>query len=344
MTTRQTQTARSARFHRYGPPDVLEIHPTPIPHAGAGEVVVRVHAAGVNPKDALIRSGALRLQTGGTFPRGTGFDLVGEIVAVGADVGDLPVGTKVWGFLDGALGGTAADFVVAPRSGVALMPHGIGWIEAGALPLAASAALQALRDVARLQSGERVLIRGASGGVGSAAIQIARGWGAHVTAVTHGAGAAHCRALGAHRIVDRDAAHSTLEGPFDVYMDCVGTSSLRRYVGLLRRGGRWVTVAPSLPVFALAPLTRILAPLGVFPRLGFVVVRPKVEDLDTLRRMVEDGRLTMPVAATYPLEEVRGAHADVAGGGGLGKRVLAISPEALQEAHVRYNTPVAGAA
>jgi NADPH:quinone reductase-like Zn-dependent oxidoreductase len=344
MTTRQPQTARSARFHRYGPPDVLAIHRTPFPRAGAGEVVVRVHAAGVNPKDAMIRSGALRLQTGRTFPRGTGFDLAGQVVAAGADVGDLRLGTHVWGFLDGALGGTAADFVVVPRSSVAPMPSRLGWIEAGAMPLAASAALQALRDVARLQSGERVLIRGASGGVGSAAIQIARAWGAHVTAITHGAAAAHCVALGAHRIVDRNAETPDLEGPYDVYLDCVGGSSLLRYGSLLRRGGRWVTVAPSLPVFAAAPLTRILAPLGLFARLDFVVVRPVVRDLDALRRMVEDGRLTMPIAAIYPLEDVRAAHGDVATGGGRGKRVLAISPEALQESHVRHNPPVAGAA
>lgn len=324
---------RVVQFDRYGGADALEVRTQPRPVPGPGDVLVRVHAAGLNPKDVMIRSGALRLQTGRTFPRGTGFDLSGEVVAAGRAVTDLAPGAPVWGFLDGVMGGAAADHVVVPRAWVARKPERLGWVEGAALPLVASAALQALRGVARLEPGERVLIRGASGGVGSAAMQIARAMGAHVTGITSASGFSHCRELGADEVVNRDQTDpTTLEGSFDVFLDCVGGRSMRGWGRSLARGGRWVAVAPSVPVFLLTPVSRAIAPVLPIPRFGFVVVRPRVADLEELGRLVEDGRLRMPLAETYPLEAVRRAHEDVARGGAPGKRVLAVSAEAAAEA------------
>jgi NADPH:quinone reductase-like Zn-dependent oxidoreductase len=160
-------------------------------------VLVRVRASGVNPKDAMVRSGALRMFTGRQFPRGTGFDFAGEVAVPGAGVADLPVGQRVWGFLDGFMGGAAAEYLVAPRGWLSPMPERLDWAEAAAIPLVASTALQALRDVARLVPGERLLIRGASGGVGSAAIQIGAWMRAHITAIASGSGLSHCLELGA---------------------------------------------------------------------------------------------------------------------------------------------------
>jgi NADPH:quinone reductase-like Zn-dependent oxidoreductase len=333
MSKVEAPLGRVVQFDRYGGPETLKIGWRPRPVAGPGEILVRVHATALNPKDAMIRSGALRLQSGRTFPRGTGFDVAGEVAATGPGVADLEPGGRVWGFLDGTMGGAAADYVVIPRSCVARMPARLGWTEGAALPLVATAALQALRNVARLAAGERVLIRGASGGVGSAAIQIARSMGAEVTAVTRAGGLAHCSRLGADEVVDRPSVDpATLGRRFDVYLDCVGGSSLRAYTRLLVPGGRWVTVAPSVPIFALTPVSPFIARFLRAPGFGFVVVRPSSADLEELGRLVGQGKLHMPVQTVYPLEDIRRAHQDLAHGGGLGKRVVVVSPEATVEA------------
>jgi NADPH:quinone reductase-like Zn-dependent oxidoreductase len=323
---------RAVLFDRYGDAGVLEVRTIPVPGPGRDEVLVRVHASGLNPKDAIVRQGGLRLLTGRRFPRGTGYDFSGEVAARGARVTDLMHGDRVWGFLDGYLGGAAAEYVVAPRAWLARMPQRLGWIEGAALPLAGTTALQGLRDVARLKPMDRLLIKGASGGVGSAAIQIAKAMGAHVTALASGEGIDHCRALGADTVVDyRRIAPESLGVRFDAFFDCVGRSPYRAYRRLFTRRGRWVTTAPEPMVYALTPISRALAPVLGGPRLGYVIVKPRRVDLEELGRLVERGLLRMPVTAMYPLEEIRTAHDAVARLHGRGKQVIVISPEALGE-------------
>jgi NADPH:quinone reductase-like Zn-dependent oxidoreductase len=316
---------RAVLFDRYGDSGVLSIREVPLPTAGPGEVLVRVRASGVNPKDAMVRSGALRMFTGRQFPRGTGFDFAGEVAALGAGVADLQVGQRVWGFLDGFLGGAAAEYLVAPQGWLCPMPERLDWAEAAAIPLVASTALQALRDVARLAPGERLLIRGASGGVGSAAIQIGAWMRAHITASASGSGLSHCLELGADAVVDYRQGYPVIRREcFDVFLDCVGGSSIRRYAGLLRRGGRWVTVAVSVPVYLLAPVSRIFSALGL-PAFGFVAVRPRRADLEQIAELVERGALRMPVTATYSLEQTPDAHDAAAARHGPGKRVIVVA-------------------
>lgn len=320
---------RAVQFDRYGASDVLDVRTIPVPTPRHDQVLVRVHASGVNPKDPLVRSGEFRLFTGRNFPRGTGDDFAGEVVALGARVSDLAVGDRVWGFLDGFRGGAAAEYVAARRKWVARMPKGLGWVEAAAIPLVATTALQGLRDVARLKSGERLLIKGASGGVGSAAIQIGKVLGAYVTAIASGDGIDHCQRLGADTVVDYTRTDPTTLGErFDVFFDCIGRSPYRAYRRLLRRGGRWVSTMPPPWVYPTAPISRVAGPLLGQPILGFVAVRPKRADLEEIARLVERGQLRMPVMATYPIDRIRAAHDDVAMKHGRGKRVLVISPEA----------------
>jgi NADPH:quinone reductase-like Zn-dependent oxidoreductase len=273
---------RAIQFDHYGASDVLDIRTIRVPTPEPGEVLVRVHASGLNPKDPLVRSGAFRLLTGQTFPRGTGYDFAGEVAALGARVSDLAIGDRVWGFLDGFLGGAAAEYVAARRDWVARMPEGLAWVEAAAIPLVATTALQALRDVARLKAGEKLLIKGASGGVGSAAIQIAKVFGAYVTAIASGEGIDHCQRLGADTVVDYTRTDPTTLGQrFDVFFDCIGGSPYHAYRRLLRRGGRWVSTMPPPWFYPLAPISRV-GPLLGHPILGFVVVRPKRADLEEI--------------------------------------------------------------
>jgi NADPH:quinone reductase-like Zn-dependent oxidoreductase len=325
-------TMRAVQFDRYGPPAVMEIRTVAVPAPGPDEVLVRVHASGLNPKDAVVRSGAMRVLTGRTFPRGTAYDFAGEVAALGERVRDLEIGARVSGFLDGYMGGAAAEYVAAPRNWLARMPERLGWVEAAALPLVASTALQALRDIARLGAGERLLIKGASGGVGSAAIQIAKVRGAYVTALATGAGLDHCQALGADVLVDyRRTDPTSLSQRYDVFLDCVGGSPYREYRKLLRPGGRWVSTMPAAWVYPAAPVSRILGPLFRQPILRFVIVRPIRADLEEIARLVDQGLLRMPVTATYRLDEIRMAHAAVAERHGRGKRVLVVSAEAARD-------------
>lgn len=322
---------RAVQFDRYGSSQVLQVRTVPVPSPGPDEMLVRVHASGVNPKDPVVRSGAMRFLSGRRFPRGTGFDFAGEVVSAGAAVTDLAPGARVWGFLDGYMGGAAADYLIAPGEWMSAMPERLDWIEAAAMPLVTTTALQALRDIARLTPGERLLIKGASGGVGSAAIQLGVVMRAHVTAIARGDGVEYCRALGADDVVNyRQGDPSRLREQFDVFLDCVGRSPVPAYRRLLRKGGRWVAVAPSVPIFALTPIFRVLGPVIGGPRFGFVAVKPRRADLEELARLVDSGRLRMPVTGTFPLEDIRTAHDLVAKRHGRGKRVIVVSPIAAR--------------
>jgi NADPH:quinone reductase-like Zn-dependent oxidoreductase len=317
---------RAVQFDRFGGSEVLEVRTVSVPSPGHGEVLVRVHASGLNVKDAVVRASASLLHGRAHFPRGTGFDFAGEVAALGEGVTDLEVGQAVWGFLDGAKGGAAAEYVVARRDWLAPKPASLDWITAAAMPLVATTALQALRDRGRLQAGEHVLIKGASGGVGTATIQVAKAFGAHVTALASRDSLALARSLGADVAVDHRRTHPRELGRrFDVFIDAVGESSLSTYGKVLAPHGRWVTVAPDLRIYILAPFTWILPSFVHVPRLDFVAVRPKRADLEEVGRLVDRGLLRMPVMATYPLDEIRAAHDAVATRHGRGKRVVVVS-------------------
>ncbi|MHB1222490.1 MAG: NAD(P)-dependent alcohol dehydrogenase [Gemmatimonadaceae bacterium] len=326
-------TMCAVQMDSYGGPETLHVRTVGIPPVGPRQVLVRVHAAGLNPKDARLRAAAPAPWVRASFPCGTGFDFAGEVAATGELVTDLEPAQHVWGFLDGHRGGTAAEYVAVPRGWLSPMPARAGWAEGAAIPLVACAALQALRDVARLSAGERLLVKGASGGVGSAAIQIARSIGAHVTAFAAGAGLEYVRALGADDVVDYSRTDpASLAGPFDVFLDCAGGSGCRAYRRLLTRRGRWVTVAPNLALFVLAPLWPAFGLVVGGPRPAFVMVRPRRADLEEIGRLVERGQLRMPVTGSYALDEIRAAHHALSSGGVLGKRVLLVSEEAMLSA------------
>jgi NADPH:quinone reductase-like Zn-dependent oxidoreductase len=316
---------QAVQYDRYGGPEELEVRTVPVPAPTADQLLVRVAACGLNPADAFIRAGALRRFTGRRFPRWTGLDLVGEVVELGDSVDDLSRGQRVWGFLGSYDRGTAAEYVAVRRAEVAPPPERIGTVEAAALPLVGTTALQALRDRARLQPGERVLIKGASGGVGSAAIQIATAMGAHVTAAASGPNLEHCRGLGADEVVDYTATDpADLDARFDVVLDCYGGSPLRRYARLLTRGGRFVTIAPTPGLLLVSILSRLLP----IPRVEAFFAKPNAADLTALARLVDDGTLRMAVMATYTLDQIREAHVAVAERHARGKRVLLVDPDA----------------
>ncbi|HEY6099262.1 MAG TPA: NAD(P)-dependent alcohol dehydrogenase, partial [Anaeromyxobacter sp.] len=291
---------KAVEYDRYGPSSVLVVREVARPSPGPGELLVHVRAAALNPKDVLVRSGKLRLLAGRRFPKRAGFDWAGEIAEVGPGVEGVQAGSAWYGMLGGYQGGACAEYLVVRRGECAPKPASLGFEHAAAVPLAASTALQALRDVARLQPGMRVLVNGASGGVGVFAVQIARILGAHVTTTSSAGNLELCRRLGADVALDYRAT-DPLAGPdrFDVVLDVFGNRRLSEARSVLARRGVYVTTVPKPRVFADVALT-----LFTSPRARMVSVRPRARDLALVARHVDEGRLVPVVEHVFPLDRI----------------------------------------
>lgn len=306
---------RAVQFARTGGPEVLEVRTVPAPVAGAGDVIVRVHAASINPSDTQSR----RIRFAG-FPRGTGLDFAGEVVEVGRSAGGLYVGQRVWGYLGGTAGlratGSAADYLVTSAEHVATAPNSLDFLSAAALPLVGLTALQSLRDVLCLQANHRLLVIGASGGVGSIAVQLGRAMGASVTAVTSARNADFCRQLGADHVQDYAAVALELkERTYDALLACHG-ASLRRYLPLLHPRGRAATLPSDTFAFAIRSWLR------AGPRVRIVYTWARRSDLDLLAWYVDRGELRPVIEMAYPLAGIQEAHRAVESGHTRGKHVI----------------------
>ncbi len=296
---------RALVYDRYGPSDVLAVREVGGPQPGPGEALVRVRAAALNPKDVLIRKGRFRLLSGSRFPKIVGLDFAGEIVGLGPGTRLHGQGDRIFGFLKhwSAVRGTVAEYVAAPTHQLAAMPRGCSFEEAAAIPLAGSTALQALRDLARLRPGERVCIHGASGGVGTFAIQVAKVLGAHLTTTSGAASRALCLGLGADEALDyATTSPFSIGRVFRVVFDVFGNLSLSRVRHALAPGGVYVTTVPSRRIFLDTALTLVGS-----PRARLVVVQPRTADLELLARLVEEGRLRPQIDRVVPLESAADA-------------------------------------
>lgn len=194
---------RAARYDRYGPPDVLHEAMVEKPTAGPGDVLVRVHGASIGSGgEVMVRAGKFALITGRRFPQGLGVDFAGEVVSVGSAVTGTAPGDRVWGLLPHRAFGAIAEFVAVPAARVAPAPRGLDLVEAAALPAVGTTVIRALKVEAALRTGERLLVRGASGGVGSVAVQLGKALGAHVTGLAGARNLDWVRGLGADEVAD----------------------------------------------------------------------------------------------------------------------------------------------
>ncbi len=317
---------RAALYDRYGGPEVLYEGTVARPDTGPGDVLVRVHAASVNGGELLGRAGGIRLATwllDRGFPKRTGNDFAGEVVETGSGVSGFAPGDRVWGALPRTFGSAAEFVAVAPRQ-LALAPADLNLVEAAALPVVGTTAVTALRDRARLAPGERLLVRGASGGVGSVAVQLGRAYGAHVTAL---AGAEHLgfvRELGADEAFDYAGTGAADLPPFDVVLDTVGTG-LRAYRRRLTGNGRIVAITFDSGRM-LASLSYIAAS-AVFGsrRVRFFSGDPGHELFAELTRLTESGAVRPVVDRILPLAEIAEAHRALEAGGIRGKVVVSVA-------------------
>src|SRR4051812_40637500 len=334
MTTQQIATMTSVVQDRYGsdPGDVLRIAEVARPVAGDGEVLVRVRAASVDRGTWHLMAGLaypIRLVFGLRRPNfaNPGRNLAGIVEAVGAGVTGFRPGDEVFGLAAG--NGTFAEYVVARPDRLAAKPANLSFAQAATVPVSGGTALQAVRDHGRVQAGGSVLVLGASGGVGSFAVQIAKALGAEVTGVAGTAKLDAVRALGADSVLDYtrdDVADGRRR--YDVVLDIAGNRPLRQLRRALTPRGRLVIVGGETGGRWLDGLDRQLRAVLLSPfvgqRLGFFVNKENAADLTTLRELIESGRVTPAVDSVYPLAEVPAAIRHLLDGRVAGKIAVTI--------------------
>ena len=317
-------------YHRYGSPDVLQLEEIEKPVVADDAVLIRVRAAAVNPYDWHFVRGIpyfMRLVVGLRVPKrnGLGVDFAGEVEAVGKDVTEFQPGDEVYGMADGAF----AEYLAAPQSAIARKPSNLTFEQAAAVPLAALTALQGLRDSGELQAGQRVLIIGASGGIGTFAVQIAKDMGAHVTGLCSTPNLELVRSLGADEVIDYTRQDFTQSGQkFDVILQLGGTDSPARCRRALTPKGKLVLSSGESNGRWIGPLDRIIQAslLNLFVSQSLVDLGTKrsQSDLEYLREMIEAGKLTPIIDRVQPLSEVPDAIRYVEKAHSRGKVVITV--------------------
>lgn len=314
---------RAAVYRSYGPPEVLEIMEVEQPTIDDDRVLIRVHYASVNPYDYWFRMGYLptRLENGFRKPKQQilGIDVAGTIEAVGRNVHKFKVGDRVFGNCLGS----HAEYVRARQDRISLLPKDLTFKEAAAIPTAALTALQALRDVAQIQPGHKVLIYGASGGIGHFAVQLARVFGAEVTTVCSTSNLAWVKDLGAHHVIDYTREDFTRNGQkYDLILDAVGKRTFFSCLRSLTGTGVYITEHPIYPRYH--PIQLLIGSLLGRKKGKAHLAKGNDRDLDFLRGLVEDGKLRPVIEKCYPLDQITEAHRHVESGRTKGKVVVEV--------------------
>jgi NADPH:quinone reductase-like Zn-dependent oxidoreductase len=295
---RTLSTMMAWRVREFGPPEIMKFERVPRPEPRAGEVLVKVKAAGVGPWDGWIRAGKSALPQ--PLPLTLGSDLSGEIVAVGPDVAELAVGDQVYGVTNPQFVGAYAEYAVASAGMVSTKPTSLTHVEAASVPVVAVTAWQALFDHAQLKAGQTVVIHGAAGNVGSYAVQLARQAGVQTIATVSTGDISAARDLGANTVIDyRTQRFEEVVRDADAVIDLVGGETQTRSFQVLRRGGRLVS-AVSHPDQDLATRYGVDA--------NFFLVNVTNQYLREIARLVDDGKLRTKVGAVLPLADAREAH------------------------------------
>lgn len=314
---------------RYGRPHLLELREVSRPEPDDDEVLLRVRASSVNPTDWYAVTGfwPARFGNGVRRPKGpaAGSDVAGVVETVGKGVEGLQPGDEVFG----TAGYAWAEYATARPDRLARKPASISFEEAAAVPIAGVTALQAVRDQGQVQPGQKVLVNGASGGVGTFAVQLAKAFGADVTAVCSSSKVDLVRSLGADRVVDYTEDDFTKLGdPHDLMLDIAGSRSFTACRRVLAPDATVVVIGGRITYRGLGPLPHIAGTMlkakGRSQRVKFFVAKINTDDLAFLGELLESGRLEAVVEKTYPLSEAADALADLGEGHAKAKIVLTI--------------------
>lgn len=307
---------------RYGSPEVLQEREVEKPSPQGDRVLVRVHSSSVNPVDWKIRQGDLQLLSGFRFPLLLGCDFAGVVEAVGSEVSQFQIGDEVYSFTNPLGGGAYAEYVSVPAASLALKPHNMTFEEAAAVPVAGLTALQGLVDEGQLRPGQKVLINGASGGVGTFAVQIAKAMSAEVTGVCSTKNLELVQSLGADRTIDYTQHNFTQDTvQYDLIFDAVAKRSFSACQNILQPQGIYVS---TLPAFEnLGAMVQSL----IFPgkKARFILAKPIPRDLNALRELIEAGKVRSIIDRTFPLSEIAAAHTYSETGRTVGKIAIAVA-------------------
>ena len=317
---------KAAIYRSYGPPEVLkieEIEQPSIQDDEDGRVLIKVHNASVNPFDIWHRKGYLPVRTSNGFrvPKQQimGIDVAGTIEAVSKNVSRFRVGDPVFG----SCLGSHAEYVRARENAICRMPNNLTFKEAAAIPCVALTALQALRDVAQIKKGQKVLIYGASGGIGHIAVQLARYYETEVTAVCSTSNLAWVKDLGAHSMIDYTKEDFTQNGrKYDLILDSVGGRTFFSCKRSLNETGVYITENPLKAKYQIAQV--LLSLLIRDKQVKMHLSKPGAKDLDFLRELIEEVKLKPIIEKTYALDQIVEAHRHVENGHTKGKVVIEI--------------------
>ncbi len=323
---------------QYGPPDVLQFTDVEKPTPQDNEVLIKLYAASVNPVDLFNMRGAplIRLIPGLRTPKHQvlGCDIAGRVEAIGILVKQFQPGDEVFG-VTGFAGGGFAEYACALEDKLALKPANSSFEEAAAVPIAAITALQGLRDKGRIQPGHKVLVDGASGGVGTFAVQIAKSFGAEVTAVCSTRNVDTARSIGADHVIDYTREDFTQSGQrYDLIMGANAHHSIFDYKRALSQDGIYVIVGGGLPqIFQAMLLAPLLSRMGS-KKTCFFIANINQKDLVSLKDLLEAGKLVPVIDRRYPLSDAAEALRYLEGRHAQGKIVLAVehSGDILQRA------------
>ncbi len=316
-------------YEEYGPPDVLQFKEIEKPTPKDTEVLIKVYATTVTPSDILMRSGKSllgRMITGLGNPTKKfgilGTELAGEIEAVGKDVRRFKQGDQVYGFRGFGTGAYAEYKCMPEKASLAIKPVNLTYEEAASVVDGATTALFFLRDKGEIQSGQKVLINGASGSIGTYAVQLARYFGAEVTGVCSGANLEMVKSLGADKVIDYTKEDFTQSGEtYDIIFDTVGKSSFSRCKGSLKQNGRYlVTNGAMLKNYVLTLWTSIVSD----KKFIYALSVEKAEALAFLKELIEAGKLRPAIDRCYPWEQIAEAHRYVERGHKKGNVVITI--------------------
>ena len=315
---------KAAVIEGYGAADRFEVREVEKPAPGPGQLLVRVRAVSVNPLDWKMRSGRMRWMKPARFPLILGYDVAGEVEAIGAEVSHFAPGDAVYAY--SAQGGGYAEHALVEERAAAPKPASLSFEEAAAVPVAALTALQALRDKGELAEGERLLVNGGAGGVGHFAVQIGKSLGARVTAVASGRNQDFLREIGADRAIDYEQEDFTKDDEdHHVVFDTVGKTSFRECDLILEeKGGVYVTTSFSPEILVQGMVSLVGGLFGPVRRARAVMIRPSGQDLAFLGRLIDTGRLRPHVEEVFRLERIADAHVYSEEGHVRGKLVVRI--------------------
>lgn len=311
-----TSTMKAVQIYAFGGREVLELNDIAIPEAKQGEVLIKIHAASVNPVDWKIRQGYLQPLLNHALPLTMGWDVSGEVVAVGGGVIHLKVGDEVYSRPNIANNGSYAEYMTASAEEVALKPKSLTWQEAAGVPLAGLTAWQGLYELANVEAGEQVLIHGGSGAVGQFAIQLAKLRGATVYTTTSARNTDLVLSLGADHAIDYQQVDFSELRDMDVVLDTIGGEVQDKSWKTIKPGGRLLSIVQT-------PDEAVAASHGV--TASFYFIEPDRSQLEEMARLADAGKLVVNIDSEFPLDQIADAHERSESGRAQGKIIINVA-------------------